>query len=97
MEVEPPVLPQKIKRSLEGLHVICLRWWKMKFIHGMFKGLEDKYGVLEMTQEGTTLGGSWTTGRRIESSRGVKVKVTKLEMDLIALRETLPRVQAASL
>ena len=89
------VLPHKVKISIEGLRVLYLRWWKRKGICGMFKWLEDKYGVFEGTHEGATLGGVWNTGSRRESSRGGKGKATKLEIDSISLRDTLPRVQSA--
>ena len=90
------MLPHKVKIYLEGLRVICFRWWKRKVIHGMFKWLRDKYGGFDRAWEGETLGGGWTTGMRRESRRGVKCKVIKLEIDLIALQDTLPRVQVAS-
>ena len=44
MDVYPLALTHKMKRSIEGLRVLCLRWWKRKVIHGMFKWLGDKYG-----------------------------------------------------
>ena len=86
------VLPNKVKRSLEGLNMLCLRWRKRKFIYSMFKWLEEKYGGFVRTQEGSTLVWGWNTGKRRESRRGRKVKPTKLEIDLIDLQHTLPRV-----
>ena len=44
MDVYPLVLPHKVKISLEGFSVLCLRLWKRKVIHGMFNWLGDKYG-----------------------------------------------------
>ena len=40
------MLPQKVKRYLEGLHMLCIRWWKRKVIHGMFKWLGKSMGHL---------------------------------------------------
>ena len=31
------VLTNKVKISLEGFRVICIRWWKRKVIRVMFK------------------------------------------------------------
>ena len=64
MDVYPLVLPHKVKRPIEGLHVLCRRLWKIKVIHGMFKCLGDKYGVFDRTLEGSTLGRGWITRRR---------------------------------
>ena len=64
MDVYPLALTHKVKRSIEGLRVLYLRWWKRKVIHGMFKWLGYKYGGFYRKQEGATLGGGWTTGRR---------------------------------
>ena len=50
MEVYPLVLPHKVKISIEGLCMLCLRWWKRKVIHGMFKCLLDKYGGFDRTR-----------------------------------------------
>ena len=36
--VYPLVLPHKVKISLEGLRMLCLRWWKSKVIYGMLSG-----------------------------------------------------------
>ena len=44
MDVYTLVLPHIVKLSLEGLHLLCIRWCKRKFIHGMFKWLWDKFG-----------------------------------------------------
>ena len=44
MNMYSQVLPYKLKRSIEGLRVLCLRWWNRKVIRGMFKWVEDKYG-----------------------------------------------------
>ena len=96
MDVYPLVLPHKVRIYIEGLRVLYLRWWKRKVIRGMFKWLGYKYGGFYRTWEGKTLGGVWTTGGRIESMRGGKGKLTKLEIGLIDLWDTLPRVQAAS-
>ena len=90
------VLSHKVKRYLEGLLVLCLGRWKRKVIHGMFKWLGGNYEGFDSTREGATLGGGWTTRRRRESRRGVRVKSIKLEIYLIALRYTLPRLQADS-
>ena len=57
MYVYSLVLPQKVNISLEGLHVLCLRWWKRKVVYGMFRWLEGKYRGFNRTQEGATLGG----------------------------------------
>ena len=94
MDMYPLVLSQKVKRSLEGLCMIYLRWWKSKVVCGMFKWIGDKYRGFDRKQEGGTIGGGWTTGRIRLSRRGRRVKATKLEIELIALRDTLPRLQA---
>ena len=52
MDVYPLVLPHKVKISLEGLRVLCLRWWKRKVIHGMFKWILCKYGSFDRTLGG---------------------------------------------
>ena len=64
MGVYPRVLPQNLNRSLEVLRVLCISWWKRKFISGVFNCIEDKYGRFESTQDISTLGRGWTTGRR---------------------------------
>ena len=64
MDGYPLVLLKKVKRYLEGLCVICIRWWKSKVIRGMFKWIGDKYGGFFRTREGETIGGDCTTGRR---------------------------------
>ena len=74
------VLPQKVKRSLEGFIKIYLRWWKRKVIRGMFKYLEENYGGFERTHDVVTLGWVWNPGRRREYRREGKVKPTKLEI-----------------
>ena len=43
------VFPHKVKRPLEGLRILCLRWRKKKVINGMFKWLGDKYGGFDST------------------------------------------------
>ena len=58
MDVYPLVLPHKVKISLEGLRVLCLRWWKRKVVCGVFKWIGGKYGVFFGTWKGSTLGGS---------------------------------------
>ena len=63
----------------------------------MFKWIGAKYGGFERTQEGETLEGGCTTGRRIEPMRGRKGKSTKLEIDLIDIQDKLTRVQSDSL
>ena len=72
------VLLQKVKISLEELHVLCLRWRKRKFLHGMFKWLGGKYGGFYRTHEGATILGGRTTGSRRESRKVGKGKSTKL-------------------
>ena len=62
----------------------------------MFNWIWYKYGVFDRAQDGETLGGVWTTGRRRKSRKGGKGKATRLEIYLIALRDTLPRLQEAS-
>ena len=52
MDIYPLVLLHKVKRYIEGLHVLCLRWWKRKVIRGVFKRLWDKCGGFDRTQEG---------------------------------------------
>ena len=96
MDVYHLVLPHKVKRSHEGLCVLCIMWSKRKVVHGIFNWLEENYGGFDSTHEGETLRGEWATGRRRESRRDGKVKATKSEIDLIDLRDTLPRAQAAS-
>ena len=64
MDVYPLVLPQKVNRYLEELHMLCIRWWKRKVIRGMFKWIEDKYGGFSRIHEGETPGGGWTNVRR---------------------------------
>ena len=96
MGVYPLVSPHKVKRYLEGLRVLCLGCWKRKGIHGFLKLLGGKYGVFDRTRYVATLGWGWTTISRRESCRGGKGKATKLKIDLIALWDTLPRVQVAS-
>ena len=96
MEVYPLVLPKKVKISIEGLRVLCIMWWKRKFICGMFRLIKDQYGGFDITQEVSTLGGEWTNGRKRESTRVGNGKVTKLDNDLIALWDTLLMVQADS-
>ena len=49
MDIYPLGLPHKVKKYLEGLHVLCIRWWKRKVIHGMFDWLGDKYGGFDRT------------------------------------------------
>ena len=61
INVYPLVLPHKVKISLEGLHVLCLKWGNRNFICGTFKFLEDKYGGFNRKQERETIGGGWTT------------------------------------
>ena len=78
MEVYPLVLPQKLKIFLEGLRVLCIRWWERKAIHGMFKWIWDKYGGFDGTREVANLGGGWTTVRIRESRKVGKGKSTKL-------------------
>ena len=51
MDMYPLVLPHKVKRSLEGFLVLCLRWWKRNVIHDVFKWLRDKYGGYNRTRE----------------------------------------------
>ena len=46
MEVYPLVLPHKVKRSIEGLHVLCIRWWNRKVIRGMLQWLGDNYDII---------------------------------------------------
>ena len=74
MDVHPLVLLQRVKRSLEGLCVLCLRWWKGKVKRGIFKWLEDEYGGFNSTQWVETLGGFWNIGSIIESRRDEKGK-----------------------
>ena len=83
MGMYPLVLPQKVKRSLGGLYVLCIRWWKRKVIRGMFQLIEYKYGNFNKTQEGSTLGGGFTYGRIRYYRRGQNGETTKLEIDLI--------------
>ena len=64
MDVYPLVLSHKVKRLLEGLRMLCLRWCKRKVIHGMFKCIGDNYVGFYRTQEGETLGEGWPTGSR---------------------------------
>ena len=78
IEVYPKVSPKKLKRIIEGMRLLYLRWWKKKVIQGMFMWLEYKYGGFKSTNEGSTLGGVWTTGRRREPTSGGKGKLTKL-------------------
>ena len=68
------LLPQKVKIYIEGLCVLCVNWWKRKVIFGMFKWIEEKYGGFGRTQEGETLGGGWTNGRRREYRRVGKME-----------------------
>ena len=39
IEIYPLVSLQKVKIYLDGIRVLCLRWWKKKVIHGMFRWL----------------------------------------------------------
>ena len=55
MDVYPLVLPHKMNRSLEGLHVICIRLWRRKVIHGVFTWLVYKYEEFDRKQDGETL------------------------------------------
>ena len=55
MDLYPLVLPHKVRRNLEGLRVLCIRWWKRKVVRGMFKWIGGKYGNFYRTQEGETL------------------------------------------
>ena len=71
MEVYPLVLPPKVKISLEGLQMLCLRWWNRKGICRFFKWIEEKYGGFKRTQTGANLRCVCTNGRRREPRRGV--------------------------
>ena len=64
MDMYPMVLTQKVKGYLEGLRVICLRYWKRKAVHGVFKWLGDKYGGFYRKREGENLVGVCNTVRR---------------------------------
>ena len=84
---------KRVKILLVGMRDLCLRGWKKRVTHGIFKFLEDKYGGFKRTWELLLLGGGWSTGRRKESLRVGRGKFSNLELDLIALPYTLPRIQ----
>ena len=62
----------------------------------MFKLLESKYGSFKRNLEGELLGGGWITVIGRGYRRVEREKAANLELDLIALRDTLPRFQMIS-
>ena len=62
----------------------------------MFKLLESKYGSFKRNLEGELLGGGWITVIGRGYRRVEREKAANLELDLIALRDTLPRFQIMS-